>query len=83
MKEDSMRDEKDILEQYRHADMARRLNLYLQYREYRDEFLLMDMEKNNIPGVETAVSCSKHHHFGKEKQAKPFRKFLIHVFACR
>ena len=78
-----MRDEKNILEQYRHADMARRLNLYLQYREYRDAFLMMDVEENHIRKAETAVGCSRHHHFGQEKQPKPFRKFLSHVFAFR
>jgi len=78
-----MKTEKEILEQYKHADMGRRLNLYLQYREYRDEFLLMDMEDNNIRKAETDICCGEQQNFGNETQPRPFRKFLVHVFACR
>jgi hypothetical protein len=42
-----MRTEKEVLEQYKHADMGRRLNIYLQFRDYRNEFLLIDLEDKN------------------------------------
>ena len=36
----------EVLDRYQSADMGLRLNMYLQYREHRDEFILLDMKKN-------------------------------------
>ena len=33
----------EMLDRYQSADMGHRLNMYLQYRDHRDEFLLIDM----------------------------------------
>jgi hypothetical protein len=78
-----MRTEKELLEEYKQADMGRRLNLYLQFREYREEFLLMDMEGNHIRKAETSTCCGKRTNSLKGREIKPWRKFLIDAFACR
>lgn len=37
----------DLLDDYRHADFSKRLHLYLQYRELRDEFI--EIDQNELP----------------------------------
>jgi hypothetical protein len=78
-----MRTERDLLEEYNHADMGRRLNLYLQFREYRDAFLLIDMEDNNIRKREAALPCGKESHSANGRRIKPWRRFLTHGFECK
>jgi hypothetical protein len=36
----------EILDRYQSADMGARLNMYLQYRDHRDAFILLDMKKD-------------------------------------
>ncbi len=57
--EDFMKTAKEVLEQYKHADMGRRLNIYLQYRDYREEFLLIDRGDNDTRKVETLGNRTK------------------------
>ena len=61
--EDFMKTAKKVLEQYKHADMGRRLNIYLQYRDYRDEFLLIDRGDNDTRKVETQGNRTKFFRF--------------------
>ena len=54
-----MKTAEEVLEQYKHTDMGRRLNIYLQYRDYRDEFLLIDRGGNDTRKVETQGNRTK------------------------
>jgi hypothetical protein len=78
-----MRTERDLLEEYKHADMGRRLNLYLQFREYRDAFLLIDMEGNNLRKGETALFCGKQTPSARRRRIKPWRRYITHGFAWK
>ena len=40
----------EILDRYQSADMGTRLNMYLQYRNVRDEFILMDLNPEENAG---------------------------------
>ena len=48
----------EILDRYQSADMGHRLNMYLQYRDHRDEFLMIDMDHcENEPEEVRSFSC--------------------------
>lgn len=40
----------EILGRYQSADMGTRLNMYLQYRDVRDEFIMMDLNPEENTG---------------------------------
>jgi len=40
----------EILDRYQSADMGTRLNMYLQYRDVRDEFIMMDLNPKENAG---------------------------------
>ncbi len=40
----------EILDRYQSADMGTRLNMYLQYRDVRDEFIMMDINPEENTG---------------------------------
>ena len=43
-----MRTAEDIIEEYTHADWAKRLNLYFQYRDLRGTFYQMEVEERHL-----------------------------------
>jgi hypothetical protein len=43
-----MRDHKNIIEEYRHADFEKRLYLFLSHRSLRDEFLEIDQSDTSV-----------------------------------
>jgi len=43
-----MRDYKNIIEEYRHADFEKRLYLFLSHRSLRDEFLEIDQSDRSV-----------------------------------
>ena len=43
-----MRDRKNIIEEYRHADSEKRLYLFLSHRSLRDEFLEIDQSDTSV-----------------------------------
>lgn len=49
----------DLLNEYRNADLTKRLNLYLQHRDLRPEFMVMDQNEVRTKAVrKTAGSKS-------------------------
>ena len=43
-----MRDNKNIIEEYRNADFEKRLYFFLSYRSLRDEFLEIDQSDTSV-----------------------------------
>jgi len=78
-----MRTVKEILDEYKSADMARRLNFYVQNRDLRDEFFQMDVKSRNTERTKIAVSCHPNETGKKSCQRSRWRKFFIHGFGCR
>ncbi|MBT3255859.1 MAG: hypothetical protein HN366_05280 [Deltaproteobacteria bacterium] len=78
-----MKAERNILEEYQNADMARRLHLYLQFRDYREAFLVLDLKGSEYGEKESFMSCRTHEEVGKIRQPSRWRRFLIHGFAFR
>ncbi len=83
IKEVAMQTTKEILERYKRAHMGIRLNMYLQYRDYRDAFLAVDMEESSTGEVKQAFCCGKRPKIQRRAAANPLRRFLVHVFAGR
>ncbi|MCP4579199.1 MAG: hypothetical protein GY846_23240 [Deltaproteobacteria bacterium] len=78
-----MKTERDILEEYENADMARRLHLYLQFPDYREGFLVLDL-KDSKYGKNALFTCCRARETAKEsREPGRWRKFFIHGFACR
>ena len=80
---DFMKAERDILEEYQNADMVRRLHLYLQFRDYREEFLVLDLKGSEYRKKMPFICCRAHEADRESRQPSRWRRFLIHGFACR
>ncbi len=78
-----MKTTKDVLEEYQNADMTRRLHLYLQFRDYREEFLVLDLKGSEYGKKMPFICCRVHEAGGKIRQPSRWRRFLIRGFACR
>ena len=64
-----MKAERNIFEEYQNADMTKRLNLYLQFRGYRDMFLVLGF-KDSKYGKNKLFTCCGAHEAG-EKSREP------------
>jgi hypothetical protein len=52
-----MKGERDILEEYQNADLTRRLHLYMQFPDYREKFLILDMKSSEYQRNEPFLFC--------------------------
>jgi hypothetical protein len=78
-----MKAERDILEEYENADMARRLHLYLQFPDYREGFLVQDLKVLKYEKKAPLTFCQTRKTVKKSREPGRWRKFFIHGFACR
>ncbi len=84
----------EILDRYHSADMGTRLNMYLEYRDVRNEFIMMDLnpkentgkwlkdveEKEKRTGMRPSVNFSSAQSFvRKMKESRKFREHFQYV----
>ena len=55
-----MKTERNIFEEYQNADITKRRHLYLQFRDYRDTFLGLDLKDSKYRKNELFTCCRAH-----------------------
>ncbi len=78
-----MNTERNIFEEYQNANMAKRLHLYLQFRDCRDTFLVLDLKDPKYAKNKLFNCCRAHKAGEKSREPGRWRRFFIHGFACR
>ena len=72
-----MKDNQNFLEMYKEGDFETRLNLFLECRHLRDEFVLIDNEEYEIRQKEgTKIEPANSFSLGGKSGLYPFRRIL-------
>ncbi len=78
-----MRTDEDIIREYIHADRARRLNLYLQYRDLRSAFYRVDVKERHVAGEKIVETLPFDGEISVDRVPNRWRRILLQGFECR